>query len=125
MKTFKQQAARVMELRSPSESITVERGDTLWSLAERRYGDGRYFEILKRANPRASRRILRSGDVIKTPAFATILADKSLVHEGDTLWGIAAKRLGDGRRYPELMWRNPQITDPTRLLPLHRIDPQR
>ncbi len=38
-----------------------------------------------------------------------------LVVQGDTLWSIAAKQLGDGKRYKEILALNPQLTQNTPL----------
>ena len=107
--------------------ITAARGDTLWSLAERHLGSGqRYTEIrdlnLGRAQPDGGTltdahwiypgwQLRLPTDATDLPARAvatTVTADEGAavaMHEvvaGDTLWDIAATRLGDGSRYPEI-----------------------
>ena len=115
--------------------ITAARGDTLWSLAERHLGSGhRYTEIrdLNLGRPQFDGRALTDAhwiypgwqlrlpvDATNLPALAaTSEARRDLgatpsVHEvvaGDTLWDIAAARLGDGARYPEIFDLNAGVT---------------
>ncbi|OJV78672.1 MAG: hypothetical protein BGO37_12570 [Cellulomonas sp. 73-92] len=114
-------------------SITVQRGDTLWDLAERHLGDPlRYTEIrdLNTGRTQPDGAQLRDADFIKPgwtlllPADATALppvvrtvasgsaaeGSSVTVEPGDTLWSIAAEHLGDGRRYPEIATLNAGIT---------------
>ncbi|OZB88141.1 MAG: hypothetical protein B7X41_09705, partial [Microbacterium sp. 14-71-5] len=128
-------------------SVTVQRGDTLWDLAERHLGDPlRYTEIrdlnIGRTQPDGTR--LRDADFIQPgwtlllPADATDVAPEVqtvattdgaepsvVVQPGDTLWGIAAQHLGDGARYTELLDLNRgkpqpdggQLSDPDHIRP--------
>jgi nucleoid-associated protein YgaU len=113
-------------------SITVQRGDTLWDLAERHLSDPlRYTEIrdlnTSRTQPDGAR--LRDADFIQPgwtlllPADATNLppavrtvaatapeAPSVVVEPGDSLWSIAAEHLGDGHRYPGIANLNRGIT---------------
>ena len=58
----------------------------------------------------------------KAAAAQTVLASQTqmvaenatyLVAEGDSLWSIASKQLGSGKRYKEILALNPQITKDT------------
>ncbi|HEY3547382.1 MAG TPA: LysM peptidoglycan-binding domain-containing protein [Propionicimonas sp.] len=113
-------------------TVTVQRGDTLWDIAERHLRDPlRYTEIrdlnLDRTQPDG--RQLRDADWIQPgwtlllpadaidvePAIATATAAPAdeatvVVRPGDTLWAIAAARLGDGDRFPEIADLNHGIT---------------
>jgi nucleoid-associated protein YgaU len=125
-------------------TVTVERHDTLWDLAERHLGDGaRYGEILQlnRDRPQPDGRRLQSpsrlypGWVLRLPADAHVTTDRPdtadvhVVERGDTLWEIAGEHLGDGARYPEVYAENvgdPQpdgrrLTDPDLIHPGWRI----
>ncbi|MDA8440180.1 MAG: LysM peptidoglycan-binding domain-containing protein [Propionibacterium sp.] len=108
--------------------ITVARGDTLWSLAERHLGNGaRYTEIrdLNLGQPQPDGRTLTEthwiypGWQLRLPFDATALPAPATtanstatpiaaatssydVTEGESLWGIAAQQLGDGARYREI-----------------------
>lgn len=104
--------------------VTVQRGDTLWGIAERHLGAGpRYTEIrdLNLGQTQPDGRTLVDADWILPgwqlllPADATgteqlpaqRAADRAstasvTVQRGDTLWAIAAEHLGDGHRYREI-----------------------
>ncbi|WP_116947882.1 LysM peptidoglycan-binding domain-containing protein [Jiangella endophytica] len=99
---------------------TVERGESLWRIAEQELGDGmRWPEIaeLNYGTPQPGGRALDNTHWIDPgwqlllppePAPAAVpVADTGatthVVTEGETLWGIAEQRLGDGARYPELV----------------------
>ncbi|WP_158564141.1 LysM peptidoglycan-binding domain-containing protein [Jiangella anatolica] len=97
----------------------VQRGESLWRIAEQELGDGmRWPEIaeLNYGTPQPGGRSLDNTHWIDPgwqlllppePAPAEPVADTGatthVVVEGDTLWGIAEQRLGDGARYPELV----------------------
>ena len=48
---------------------------------------------------------------------ATATPASYVVQPGQSLWSIAAERLGNGERYIEIIDLNPQLRDPGRLLP--------
>ncbi|NTW38831.1 MAG: LysM peptidoglycan-binding domain-containing protein [Cellulomonadaceae bacterium] len=107
--------------------VTVQRGDTLWGIAERHLGSGpRYAEIrdLNTGRVQPDGRTLTSADwilpgwTLRLPADAsgvptehpaTAAAPRTpaeqqaiTVAPGDTLWDVAATHLGDGARYGEI-----------------------
>jgi len=94
---------------------TVQRGDSLWEIARRFYGDGsRYVEIFEanrdREMPQAGRfvdpRSIDPGWVLSIPLPAQNLTVGEIttyrVIAGDDLWSIAARLLGDGFRWIEV-----------------------
>ncbi|WP_421740702.1 LysM peptidoglycan-binding domain-containing protein [Cellulomonas sp.] len=102
--------------------VTVQRGDTLWSIAEHHLGAGtRYTEIrdlnINRPQPGGGSLIeadwIMPGWQLLLPADATGTEPPSAgasaapgtvtVLPGDTLWQIAAEHLGAGDRYPEIV----------------------
>lgn len=118
---------------SPGQTITVQRGDTLWDLAERHLGDGhRYTEILalNLGRPQADGRALDDahwiypGWQLRLPDGAAILEPTvppaspasgngtHTVEPGDTLWDIAGEHLGDPARYPEIVALNQDVPQP-------------
>ncbi len=95
-------------------TVTTERHDTLWLLAEQYLGAGeRFVEIveLNRGEVQPDGRSLGDdgrlypGWTLALPADAAVGAvrpDRHRVVRGDTLWQIAEDELGDARRFPEL-----------------------
>lgn len=90
------------------KTVEVKKGDTLWGIAEKYLGSGsRYREIMS-LNSLTSVTI-HPGLVLSIPgtnASANEAAKKTktyTVKKGDTLWDIAAKYLGSGSRYREIM----------------------
>ncbi len=51
------------------------------------------------------------------PAVSSIPKSQVIVQPGDSLWSISRQHLGRGTRWLELMAANPNVPDPTRLVP--------
>lgn len=90
------------------QTVEVKKGDTLWDIAAKYLGSGsRYREIMS-LNSLTSATI-HPGLVLSIPgtnAKANEASKKTkayTVKKGDTLWDIAAKYLGSGSRYREIM----------------------
>lgn len=95
---------------------TVAAGDTLWQIAERFYGDGhRYTDIVAANIGRVmvtgehfdGSGLIRPGWVLLVPLPAANVEAEGAeltyrIQPGDSLWRIAARFLGDGRRWPEI-----------------------
>lgn len=139
-----QDATAKTEASQQHETYRVKPHDTLWEIAKKHLGDPmRYQEIVKLNEGRVmtdgttftSEGWIRPGWLIRMPADATELvpkhtpkptspkADEEPVHvvrQGDSLWKIAERHLGDGKRYREIFKLNkgrPQpdggrLTDP-------------
>lgn len=87
---------------------TVVKGDTLWKIAEKYLGDGSKYREIMTLNSLTSTTI-HAGLVLAIPgtsASANTAAASTktyTVKKGDSLWNIAAKQLGNGARYKEIM----------------------
>ncbi len=123
------------------ETHRVQAGETLRMLAEVYYGDARFVEVLKRANPGLDEtKALAVGTVVKIPprpgatkpvvdrrsskaqrpvrAGSTPSARRTYrVQPGDSLYRIAQRLLGDGGRWKELYALNKSVigADPAKL----------
>ncbi|MQA06705.1 MAG: LysM peptidoglycan-binding domain-containing protein, partial [Streptosporangiales bacterium] len=126
----------------PHAIYIVQPRDTLWGIAERRLGDGhRYADIaeLNYGRPQPDGSQLTSSHWIR-PGWRLLLpADASpdatgtgrwyTVTDGDTLRGIATRRLGDADRYREIARLNHgraqpdggRLTDPDLIRPGWRL----
>jgi nucleoid-associated protein YgaU len=116
---------------------TVKAGDSFWVIAEKHYGNGKYFYLINEANPKVDSRSLKAGQQIilpPKPLSATTSAagtttrpsgyadpivrpgeEVYVVQAGDNgFWGIAAKKYGDGNLMGAIAKANPNV-EPTRL----------
>ncbi len=107
-------------------TVRTEEGDNVWKLAQKYLGDGNRWQEIRAANsdrvgpngeisPNITLTIPLDGSsqsatieqrVQRSPREATPQASSAArtatVKEGDTLWRIAARELGDGNRYLEI-----------------------
>ena len=98
----------------------MERGDDLWSLAERFYGEGRDWRKIAAANPD----LLTGGPDRLEPGWRLLIPDVEqspsgrtvVVEPGDTLSSIAHRLWSDADRWPEVYEANRfQLDDPDEL----------
>ncbi|XVQ86456.1 LysM peptidoglycan-binding domain-containing protein [Microbispora siamensis] len=143
-KTMREDASAKVEAVQQHKTYRVKPHDTLWEIAKTHLGDPmRYREIVKLNEGRqmtdgttfTSEGWIRPGWVIRMPTDATALeprherggaqveGDAVVVREGDSLWKIAERHLGDGKRYREIFKLNKgrsqadgrRLTDPGQL----------
>lgn len=110
-----------------TEDVTyiVEPGDTLWSIAERFFGDGNRYKEIAELNNLADPNIIHAGQELVIQRFSGDDEEESLptdyiVQEGDTLWSIAERAYGDGSKYTELAEKN-GLGNPELIYPGQRI----
>jgi nucleoid-associated protein YgaU len=114
--------AKVVGGGAAPRTYKVKKGDTLSGIAAKQLGKAdRWPEIfvLNRAKIRHRDR-LTLGQVLTLPGATQIKPRPELykVRKGDTLSGIAAKKLGDANRWPEIARLNRDIVpDPDEILP--------
>ncbi len=111
----------------------VKKNDTPWKLAQQYYGDGTKYPLIVDANPGKIRNgtMMREGVQLVIPSVpesaapsgnnVTLVRDtpravgsKYTIREGDTLWSIAQRQLGDGSRYKEIQQANHKVVPSTR-----------
>ena len=107
-----------------ASSILVQQGDSFWQIAQRVYGDSRYYKALHAANLKQFPSIehVAPGSRVAIPeiddlqkAFPDLCPDPEselvepgsagvtyVTKEGDTLFGIARDQLGQASRYIEI-----------------------
>lgn len=114
-----------------THGYTVRSGDTLSEIAQRELGSARRWQEIVAANPGLDPGRLQVGKTIRIPgaepasgaraASAPVKAEKGpasapsdeprtwKVGKGENLWKIAARALGDGKRWPEIAALNPRV----------------
>ena len=100
-----------------ARSITVQPGDSLWTLAEKNLGRGSRWQELMAANPgivNADRIVARRRIYLPTNAHSARPA-KITVQLGDTLSKIAQSQYGRLAAWRCIAQANPQITDANRI----------
>ncbi|WP_229052581.1 LysM peptidoglycan-binding domain-containing protein [Aeromicrobium sp. Leaf350] len=121
--------------------VVVERGDTLWALAQTHLGDAERWTEIAQLNDGltmvdgstfASASLLRPGWVLQLPSTAASHAPTTApataavdytVQAGDTLSQIAADELGDPGRYPEIFEASKHLEQPIALTDPNLIYP--
>lgn len=112
---------------STRETVRVQPGDSLWSLAKRILGQGSRWPELLAANPNVSDPLhlsVGSELSVQRARALTTSADKPVtrgvrtvkVQRGDTLWSLARTNLGHAAYWPCLAAANPSLSNPGRIL---------
>ncbi|MCI0402371.1 MAG: LysM peptidoglycan-binding domain-containing protein, partial [Acidobacteria bacterium] len=110
--------------------VRVERGDSLWKIAERHFGNGREWRRIAATNPQiANPDLIHAGEVLRLPAEvsgATAEADsvegaafgspRVRVVLGDTLWALARTQFGHGTAWDCIAQAN-RLPNPDLILP--------
>jgi len=121
-----------------THAYVVRSGDTLSEIAQHELGSARRWQEIVAANPGLEPEKLRAGKTIQIPGAQAPTAARGTsvpakpqaeparapareartwtVGKGENLWKIAARALGDGKRWPEIAALNPRA-NPDRLAP--------
>jgi len=103
---------------SPARTIVVQRGDSLWKLAQQNLGGGLHWRELLAANPSISDPPhLEVGAKVFVPAasMSARTPSKIIVRKGDTLWTLAQTHLGRATSWTCIAQANPLVHDPQRI----------
>lgn len=124
----RQEAAYAESVNNPVTEHTVSTGDSLWKVADRVYGDGRYYVVVQRANNFTNRTAdaLQPGAVLTLPKMTDLLSSAGelhLVQGRQSLWTIAEARLGDGAKYSQLIDLDAAADGRSIIFPLDRVTP--
>ena len=99
-------------------TIVVKRGDSFWKLAQINLGDGHRWHELLAVNPTITDpnhlvpgTVLKLGGSVPAPMIPASADEKITVRKGDSLWRIAAVKLGFGGFWGCIAKANPVIKD--------------
>jgi len=97
------------------EKVTVEKGDSLWKIAEKQYGSGYNWVDIAKENKITNADVISAGQELKLPKTPIIVleqpktmvvGDSYTVAKGDSLWTIAVSVYGDGYKWVEIAKNN-------------------
>ena len=111
---------------APQKTVSVQRGDSLWKLAQQILGrGGRWPELLAANRWIANPNQIRVGAQLNLSVAAATSVPTSkassnanptlTVHRGDTLWNLAKIYLGSSSSWPCMAAANPSVSDPDRI----------
>jgi nucleoid-associated protein YgaU len=95
-------------------AVTLQRGDSLWKLAQQNLGKGSRWRELLAINPGiVNPSQIEAGAQIYLPARSSVrgVTSQISVRRGDTLWKIAQTTFGRGALWPCIAQANPLIHD--------------
>jgi nucleoid-associated protein YgaU len=107
-------------------TVSVQRGDSLWKLAQQNLGGGRRWQELLALNPwivnpnqiRTGAQLVlpTASSTLRSTPFGKVAAKSTVrVRRGDTLWSLAKSKLGRSSYWPCLAAANPGLSDPNRI----------
>lgn len=98
---------------SQNKNYEVVRGDSLWKIAEKEYGNGNKWVNIAKENKLTNPRVLIIGQKLILPKndptkiaekqpTNTINSGEYIVERGDSLWKIAVRAYSDGNKWTEI-----------------------
>ncbi len=99
-------------LATATSTVRVQRGDSLWKLAEQHLGNGNRWHELAELNPEISDpNVIHVGDAIRlaAPTQEAQAAKRFIVQPGDTLSSLAQTEFGNARAFPCIANANPNL----------------
>src|SRR5450759_4838618 len=97
---------------TPGTTYTVHAGDSLFSIAQKAYGNGADWPLIYDANKQVigpNPNVLRIGEVLTIPTLSPTPGAIYIVHQGDSLTSIAQRAYGDGNQWPLIYNANKQV----------------
>jgi len=107
------------------EEYSVQPGDSFSTIAQKKYGDAKYYTVIAKANPNVDSSRLRIGQKLKVPPLpketgptagldtgtTTDAAGRAvyIVKSGDSFWSIAEKHYGNGKYSYLIKDANPKV----------------
>jgi nucleoid-associated protein YgaU len=95
-----------------TSTVRVQRGDSLWKLAEQHLGNGNRWHELAELNPEISDpNIIHVGDAVRlaAPTQDAQTAKRFIVRPGDTLSRVAQTEFGNAHAFPCIANANPNL----------------
>jgi nucleoid-associated protein YgaU len=107
---------------SQNKNYEVVRGDSLWKIAEKEYGNGNEWVNIAKENKLTNPRVLIIGQKLILPKndqtkiaekqpTNTINSGEYTVERGDSLWKIAVKAYSDGNKWTEIWNSNKNLVN--------------
>jgi nucleoid-associated protein YgaU len=99
-------------LATATSTVRVQRGDSLWKLAEEHLGNGARWHELAQLNPEISDpNVIHAGDSIRLASQSqeSQSAKRFIVRPGDTLSSVAQAEFGNARAFPCIASANPNL----------------
>ncbi len=104
----------------------VKKGDSLWNIAQTKYGNGFLWTKIASENKLANGSIIEVGQKLSLPTISEAeiksapkpiaVSETYKVRLGDSLWKIASAQLGNGYKWTEIWVLNrARVRDPNRL----------
>jgi len=93
-------------------TIRVQRGDSLWKLAQQHLGNGTRWHEIAALNPEiADPNVIQIGEELRIASPETLAAKRFIVQPGDTLSSVALNQFGNARAFTCIASANPNLHD--------------